>query len=124
MFKKFLSWLIVILWLGVIYYFSAQPNLASGFQPFWDIFFRKIAHIAEYFVLTYLFFSALKQYNLPFRKILIWTIIFSFLVAILDEYHQTFILGRQAKVLDVLIDGIGIISAAFLLKLKQNYYTI
>lgn len=125
MFKKFLNWLYVILWLGVIFYFSSQPELKSELEPFWDFVFRKIAHISEFFVLTYLLFNALKQHQFSFSKILIFSASLSVIYAIFDEYHQLFVFGRTGTPGDVLIDTLGIIIAIILLRLyNKNYSTI
>ena len=69
--KILLNWLAVLIWLAVIYYFSAQSDLKSELEPFWDMFFRKIAHISEFFVLAYLFFRALSGYKLNYKNLLL-----------------------------------------------------
>ncbi len=81
--RQFLNWLAVILWLGVIYYFSSQPELKSQLEPFIDLICRKIAHMAEFFVLAYLFFRAL-LIDLNFKKALIISVILSILSAFFD----------------------------------------
>jgi VanZ family protein len=112
--KIFFNWFAVVLWLGVIYYFSNQPNLKSEFKPLWDLVFRKIAHMAEYFVLAALFFRALREHGLSFIKTLIVVILLTILSSGLDEWHQTFITGRQGKFFDTLIDNIGALAFIFL----------
>lgn len=112
-------WLPVLIWAGVIFFLSSQPELKSDLPQSWDFFFRKIAHMIEYGILTYLLFRAFKGYNLNARKSLILAIIFSFLYAISDEYHQSFILGREGTARDVAIDSIGIIAASLWIKRKK-----
>ena len=104
--------------MGVIFYFSSQPNLASDFQPLWDLIFRKIAHVAEYFVLAYLWLKALRAHGLSPAAAISLTVILAVTVAGLDEWHQYFVLGRQGKIWDVLIDCLGVIS---LLVLEHRY---
>ena len=116
--RQFFNWLAVVLWLGVIFYFSSQPNLASDFQPLWDLIFRKIAHVAEYFVLAYLWLKALRAHGLSPAAAISLTVILAVTVAGLDEWHQYFVLGRQGKIWDVLIDCLGVIS---LLVLEHRY---
>ncbi len=107
--KKIINWILVFLWAGVIFFFSHQPDLKSGFPNQWDFVLRKLAHISEYAVLTFLLFRALNGNQLNKKKILFFSFLISFLYAISDEYHQTFILGRNGAVRDVLIDSIGMI---------------
>lgn len=121
--SKFLKLLILILWMGIIFCFSNQPN--SG-QVTHDIIkdtittvktdtlidiinfiIRKSAHMTEYFVLTILFVSLYKEYTNNKNKIIIISIISCFLYACTDEIHQLFIIGRTGQFIDVLIDTIG-----------------
>lgn len=118
--KKIKSWLYVVLWLAVIYYFSNQPNLKSELEYFYDLIFRKIAHMAEYFVLAYLLYKALSNYKLSFRQIMVSCLVLSFLAAGFDEIHQSFIAGRSASFFDVIIDGIGAIVMVVLI-LKERF---
>ena len=107
--KIVFNWIAVILWLGVIYYFSSQPDLKSELAPFWDFIFRKIAHMAEYFVLAYLFFRTWQSYGLATKKSLFLSFSLALVYAIFDEFHQSFVAGRTASPKDVLIDSLGII---------------
>ena len=121
--SKLLKLLILILWMGIIFCFSNQPN--SG-QVTHDIIeetittvktdtlidiinfiIRKSAHMTEYFILTILFVSLYKEYTNNKNKIIIISIISCFLYACTDEIHQLFIIGRTGQFIDVLIDTIG-----------------
>lgn len=73
-------------------------------------FFRKCAHVFEYFVLSLLVLNFLFQLNkFQYLTCSIINVIFSFLYACSDEFHQTFISGRGGQFRDVLIDTIGIL---------------
>ena len=114
-----LNWLAVLLWLGVIYYFSSQPNLKSELEPIWDLIFRKIAHLAEFFVLVYLFFRALSSNGLKGKNLLLISFFLSLTFAVLDEWHQSQVAGRLASPVDVLVDSVGILFfVALQLKVK------
>lgn len=108
---KIEKWLLVIIWAGFIFYLSHQPELKSGLPHQWDFILRKLAHITEYAILTFLLLRAISRYKVPQRKILILAFVFALFYAFSDEYHQSFIFGRQAASIDVLIDGIGILFA-------------
>ncbi len=114
-FKIIVSWILVVLWMGVIFYLSNQPDLKSSFSSGVDFVLRKAAHIAEFAILTFLVWRALaasvEAENKKGRKLIIGAFLFAFFYAISDEYHQTFVLGRVGAVKDVLIDSMGIIIA-------------
>ncbi len=112
-------WVAVFFWFMVIYYFSSQPSLKSDFQPFWDLILRKIAHMAEFFVLAYLFFNAYRSLGLKVGRSLLLAFIFSLVYAFFDEWHQDQVLGRTKSIIDVVIDGLGI-SVFIFLKLIQK----
>ncbi|NCF75217.1 MAG: hypothetical protein GWO87_01885 [Xanthomonadaceae bacterium] len=107
--RKILNWVLVVIWMLVIFYFSNQPNLRSSLPNLWDLIFRKIAHILEFAVLTYFLIKAFRNYNISAKNILFFSFIVSFFYAMSDEFHQTFIQGRCGAIKDVLIDTIGII---------------
>lgn len=100
-------WASVFLWCALIYFFSAQPNLKTPFLD-WDFVLRKMAHITEYAILFLLsrraFFNTInKNIAASFGGI------FALLYAASDEYHQSFVVGRGASAIDVMIDGVGIL---------------
>lgn len=108
--KKIISWwILALLWMGVIYYFSAQPSLKSELQPIWDLIARKLAHMAEFFVLAYLFFKAYSSLGFTKIRSIVFALTFSIIYAIFDEWHQRFVSGRVASITDILIDSLGIL---------------
>jgi len=113
------NWILVFIWAGFIFFLSSQPFLKSGLPNQWDFVLRKIAHITEYAILAWLLIRALKGYQLTNRQILISAISLSILYAISDEYHQTFILGREGALRDVLIDSSGVFLIAWFNKGKM-----
>lgn len=111
--KAIFYWFIVVLWCGVIFYFSSLPSLRIAYG-IWDLILRKIAHVAEFAILTFWFFQALsvsinQSQTSKTKKALIWAMIFSFLYAISDEIHQGFVRDRYPSVTDLGIDSLGII---------------
>lgn len=70
---------------------------------------RKAAHASEFCVLAILIYLCLKNYNLKTYKIALLSILFSFIYACSDEYHQLFVQGRTGQVIDVVIDTCGAI---------------
>lgn len=120
--KKIKRWVLVLLWVILIFVLSHQPELKSDLPGGWDFLLRKLAHISEYVILTLLLVNALKEYGLSRKKILFLAISLSFLYALSDEYHQSFISGRDGAFRDVLIDSLGIFLAAWLKNKKMIKY--
>jgi VanZ family protein len=105
--SKFLKyWGPAILWMGVIFTLSAIPNLKTDLEQ--DFLLRKIAHATEFAILTFLFFRALNQEKISFRKALVYSTIFAVFYAFSDEFHQLFVRNRHGSPIDVGIDSIGI----------------
>lgn len=67
---------------------------------------RKLAHYTLYFILGILSFLVVKDYSIN-KKLIIYSLLICFLYACSDEFHQLFVIGRSARVLDVLIDTFG-----------------
>jgi len=112
-------WLPVLLWAGLIFYFSGIPGLKTGLE--YDFILRKIAHVTEYFVLTLLLYRAIKEtFKLSAVKLFIYPALLSFLYAMSDELHQLFIAQRKCSALDVLIDTIGIAAFCIILKWRKS----
>ncbi len=116
---KIKNWIFVFLWAGLIFFLSHQPELKSDLPNQWDFILRKLAHITEYAVLTWLLIRALKEYRLTNRQIIILAVSLAVFYALSDEYHQTFIVGRQGLSRDVLIDSLGILLSTWLNKRKM-----
>lgn len=114
-------WLPVLIWAGIIFWLSSLPNLGSGLEQ--DLVLRKIAHILEYAILTLLLIRALRIEKLSIKRAVIYSVIFALFYALSDEYHQTFIFGRQGSLNDVGIDTIGILITGLIwyIKNRKNY---
>ena len=101
--------------MGLIFYFSAQP--AAGHHAWWVIIFRKLGHITGYALLTALWAWALQ--GVVRRPVLI-AVSIAFAYACTDEFHQTFVHGREGTPRDVVIDSIGIAIAALLIWMRRS----
>lgn len=116
-------WLPVYAWAFLIFYLSSIAGLATGLPHEFDLIIRKIGHIGEYFVLTYLIWRAFRSYGFPSRDCFILGALGSFIYAGSDEFHQFFVSHRHGCFLDVLIDSVGIIIFWLLLKLFYHKKT-
>ncbi len=87
--------------MAVIFALSAQPDLTTGLGVF-DLVARKLAHAVEFGLLWWLWLRAL-GFRAPWAAAAI-----AVAYAIGDEYHQTFVAGREGTPLDVAIDSAGV----------------
>lgn len=118
--KTFLNYFLLLIWMRAIFYLSAQPDLKSGFESQIDFILRKMAHITEYGILTFLAWRAVSDMgDKKDGKYLVVAIVFSMLYAVSDEYHQLFVAGRVGSPVDVLIDSAGIAIAGIIIWRKK-----
>lgn len=106
---KFLSFIPSITWMGIIFYFSGRPTTGIGDNETQRFFILKSFHLIEYALLTILLFLGFRKYKN--------SILFAYLYAISDEYHQTFIPGRTGRIRDTFIDLLGIFLGAYIIKI-------
>jgi len=78
----------------------------KGTAGFIEFFLRKGVHFATFAFLAYCWYRVLR-YRLAFSVALPWSAFLSLLVAVLDEWHQTFTPDRVGEVQDVLLDMSG-----------------
>ena len=94
-----------LLLMGLIFFLSAQPDLSTGLGD-WDLALRKLAHMAEYGLLWFLWWRAL-AYGNPTAAI-VGTVAIAVGYAATDEVHQSFVQGRHGTPVDVAIDALGV----------------
>ena len=75
--------------------------------PISEFIVRKAAHMSEYALLTLTLIYGFYKNHYPIQKIIIYSLIGTFLYACSDEMHQLFIGGRVGQFTDVLIDTCG-----------------
>jgi VanZ family protein len=101
--------------MGVIFYLSAQP--AVDHYAWWQVVLRKIGHVTGYALLTGLWAWALQG---AVRRPLVWAVFIALAYACTDEFHQTFVRGRDGTPRDVLVDAIGMGIAVFLIRTRRR----
>lgn len=91
--------------------FSYDGYVVSGKSPydFFEFFIRKIAHVVEFAILAFLLCRVFSPWSRRQYAPLVWAGIVSYLYALSDEWHQTFVAGRTGHFEDTLVDGIGIV---------------
>lgn len=105
---KFLNlWLPVILWAFLIFKFSSG-TIPVASSIFWqDFAVKKTGHILLFGMLALLTYRGLIGEGLNRKKAAILAILIAFLYGASDEYHQMYTQGREARIRDVIIDGLG-----------------
>lgn len=102
---------------------TINHHKTSAFMDKVNLIFRKFSHASVYLALSILLFNFL----LCLFKTQIWiydliTLLFCFLYACSDEYHQTFVIGRTGSFTDVLIDTSGALVGCLIISLV--YYLV
>jgi len=95
---------LALAWMALIFWFSSQSVLASLPDSLLDAVFKKSAHMMAYAVLWALWWLATGR-----RTWLALAITVGYAVS--DEFHQTFVPGRNGWWVDVLIDTTGALLA-------------
>ena len=136
--KKMISWIMLIAWMGIIFFMSHQPGEVSSSQSelvlkifsflgielnqyFGELatfVIRKTAHFSEYLIL-FLFAYNVSRFYFTNKKARLYSIIFVFLYASTDEFHQYFIPGRNMAFKDVLIDTSGGVIGYLIMKIVE-----
>jgi len=117
--KLFKLWAPVLVWAGVIFYFSSIPDLKTNLK--YDFLLRKTGHIFEYFILTFLLYRAFSgSCKMNNFRLFMYPAVFSFIYAASDEIHQYFILSRNCSMHDLLVDSVGIAGFYILLRMKKG----
>jgi VanZ family protein len=98
--------------MGLIFYMSHQPAAEiPQFGPI-DLLVKKGAHFGAYFILALLARRAVGRWD--------WALLLTAVYAISDEYHQTFISGRDGNIIDVIIDCLGGLAAWGVSRVKDE----
>ncbi len=139
--RSFLPWALSFLWMGMIFWFSAQDAVASsqlsgrtafrsalwfwpGFsslspeaQAAWvegmQFWVRKSAHFLVYAGLGFFLRWGFSSFSWRLRKKIGWAWLAGTIYAATDEFHQLFVPGRSGQLRDVLLDSAGVLVGIF-----------
>lgn len=143
--KQMMLWTLVVLWMGLIFFFSAQSADVSGeqsggliqvllsvFSPNFDLLLlseqlavielmqhtvRKLTHFGVYGILGMLCLAALYQHKIKKSIRPMFAVLIASFYAVTDEVHQWFVPGRSCELRDVCIDSFGAVCGVFFLVL-------
>jgi VanZ family protein len=108
-----LRWVPPLLIMGLIFFFSSLPSTKVPHLGGLDYLIKKGSHALGYGLLGLSYYYALpRSLSRVYRWLL--ALIMAILFALSDEYHQSFVEGRNSSFGDVAIDGFGAFIALFL----------
>jgi VanZ family protein len=101
-----LRWVPALAMMVIIFVFSSLPATQVPYFGQWDVLIKKGGHALSYGLLGLAYYYALPQ---RLAKGYRWLVAFlmAILFALSDEFHQSFVEGRNSSIRDVLIDGLG-----------------
>ena len=145
---KIFNVVLILIWMVVVFSFSGQVGTESSgtsrkvtefivqrisdksIEENEDIIencdkvIRKLAHYTIYTVGGILIFNYAYTTNKSQKEKILYSVIFGAGYAITDEIHQYFVPGRSARIFDVGIDTLGVITGVFIclviIKIIQN----
>jgi VanZ family protein len=118
-------WLPPLIWMGCIFFFSAQPDLPGPPQPWLNTLFTNLGHFIAYGFLALWWYRALS--SVPSlseagelrTRVARMTFLIALLYAASDEFHQSFVPGRDASLLDLMVDSGGAAVALLLISRRK-----
>lgn len=125
-----ISWVLVAICMGVIFYFSSQNAddsalLSDELKSFFGLkagirLIRKCAHFLEFTGLAVLAFNAFYQSFDRLRPVSAFLLTAAY--AVTDELHQIFVEGRACRLFDVFIDCLGALAGITALYILIEIY--
>ncbi len=106
-----MRWIPVLAYAGLIFYLSSRAWPTPSMLPLGA---DKVVHVLMYAVLGFSLLWALRSTGLKYSRyaVLIAASIAA-LYGALDEFHQSFVPGRNASIYDFVADGIGSTAGAW-----------
>lgn len=129
--KPFSRWYSAILMMAVIFIFSSIPSTSLPSFSYADLFVKKGGHMLGYGLLAISYFYGLGgiprrtagengNIKILFTAPIVLAWIFAVLYALTDEFHQSFVPGRQASLVDIGVDAVGAAGMLWLYHLWQK----
>jgi VanZ family protein len=98
---------------AMIFYLSSLTRFPEELPSFFG--FDKLLHFFEYYPLGWLICRWLVSAERPFfrKHAILLTLVAGIAYGLSDEWHQSFVPGRDASLWDALFDALGVAAAAF-----------
>lgn len=145
--KKIIYLILIIIWMTTVFTFSNQngdksqstsrrvtkiivqiftqnqnltKNQTTQIVESTDYIVRKLAHFSIYTLGGILIYNYINTFNIKNKKKITISIIAGVLYATFDELHQYFVSDRSARIFDVCIDSLGVITGTALIYLIKK----
>lgn len=116
-------WLPVLIQMGLIFYYSAQPAGSPALERFPAP--AGIGHLVGYAILGFLLYRAFNGGVAGWsREAAGYALLVGVIYAVSDEVHQVFVPGREASFFDVVIDTVGLLAALLVVWVLNRNKTI
>ncbi len=102
--KTLSRWLPAVLIMAAIFALSSIPSKEMPSFGVWDFILKKSGHMLGYALLG---FSYLRAINTRGKWAILAALLAVVLYAFSDEFHQSFVPGRDSSIVDVAIDAAG-----------------
>ncbi|MFH1709611.1 MAG: VanZ family protein [bacterium] len=119
-YKYYKYWIPAILYMALLFYLSSRPAPAElDLIPV--IAKLKLVHIIEYGILYFLLWYAITKTTAYSKiEVFILALFATILYGLTDEFHQIFVAGRSAKLIDIVANGVGGVLAGLGIKLRNQ----
>ena len=103
---------LALIWMALIFALSARSTIPEPFGITTEL--TAIAgHLASYAVLAALLWWAIEPMHLTPQQRFWVALVGAVAYGLTDEWHQSFVPGRDASILDVGVDGVGAVGGLF-----------
>ncbi len=109
---------VLLMYFLFIYWLSDQSSLPA---PMWFEHQDKINHAGAYFIMALLAWRCFRHFICRPIIVFFLTVVFCSLYGFSDEWHQSFVEGRQSDVFDWVADTMGAILAMLSLRVYQIF---
>lgn len=106
--KRLFSFCLTLLIAFEIFYFSSLLGGSIEAPGIWGIWISRSYHFIVFFLFSFFLLATIKSKNKLKTSHLFTVFVISFVYAILDEIHQSFIPFRDPSIRDILTDNLGI----------------
>lgn len=100
--------------LGISFALSSIPDLDHTDGPIWRALFNGM-HAPLFGAVAWCIYKTFSRGHDGSRAALTLALVIAGLYAVVDEWHQSFVVGRDSSLLDLLVDFVGITIVLFVL---------
>ena len=115
LFELSVTWIALLMWIGLIWTLSSLPVVPSAGSDFWDYLVRQGAHLGLHAVLAVLAWRA-ASLSWGASTGFVFAIGLAIPHAVLDELYQALVPGRDANLEDVIYNLLGVLLALVLIR--------